>query len=156
MTSGFSVKNASEDLKLQLKLHLSEDEQMGLFDGLAGTMLEKVLGEKGTMAQAAIDMLNQNGGLSGILEKFKDGGLAEQAASWVGKGENLPVSADQIADVLGSGPLAEMAVKFGLDPNTVSAQIAEHLPVLIDKLTPNGEVPAESGNLLSTVLGMLK
>ncbi|OYY50315.1 MAG: hypothetical protein B7Y48_02975 [Methylophilales bacterium 28-44-11] len=129
---------------------------MGLFDGLAGTMLEKVLGEKGTMAQAAIDMLNQNGGLSGILEKFKDGGLAEQAASWVGKGENLPVSADQIADVLGSGPLAEMAVKFGLDPNTVSAQIAEHLPVLIDKLTPNGEVPAESGNLLSTVLGMLK
>jgi uncharacterized protein YidB (DUF937 family) len=129
---------------------------MGLFDGLAGTMLEKVLGEKGTMAQAAMDMLNQNGGLSGVLEKFKEGGLAEQAASWVGTGENLPISADQIASVLGNGPLADMAAKFGLDPNTLSAQIAEHLPTLVDKLTPNGEVPAESGNLLSTVLGMLK
>ena len=123
---------------------------MGLFDGLAGTMLEKVLGEKGTMAQAAMDMLNQNGGLSGVLEKFKEGGLAEQAASWVGTGENLPISADQIASVLGNGPLADMAAKFGLDPNTLSAQIAEHLPTLVDKLTPNGEVPAESGNLLST------
>ena len=129
---------------------------MGLLDGLAGTMLEKVLGEKGTMAQAAMDMLNQNGGLSGVLEKFKEGGLAEQAASWVGTGENLPISADQIASVLGNGPLADMAAKFGLDPNTLSAQIAEHLPTLVDKLTPNGEVPTESGNLLNTVLGMLK
>jgi uncharacterized protein YidB (DUF937 family) len=129
---------------------------MGLFDSLAGGMLDKVLGEKGAMAQVAMDMLNQNGGLSGVLDKFKEGGLAEQAASWVGKGENLPISAEQIASVLGNSQLGEIATKFGIDPNTLSAQIAEHLPAIVDKLTPNGEVPAESGNLLSTVLGMLK
>lgn len=129
---------------------------MGLFDSLAGGMLDKVLGEKGAMAQVAMDMLNQNGGLSGVLDKFKEGGLAEQAASWVGKGENLPISAEQIASVLGNSQLGEIATKFGIDPNTLSAQIAEHLPTIVDKLTPNGEVPAESGNLLSTVLGMLK
>lgn len=129
---------------------------MGLFDSLAGGMLDKVLGEKGAMAQVAMDMLNQNGGLSGVLEKFKESGLAEQAASWVGTGENLPISADQIASVLGNSQLGEIATKFGIDPNTLSAQIAEHLPAIVDKLTPNGEVPAESGNLLSTVLGMLK
>ncbi|MDP3609724.1 MAG: YidB family protein [Methylophilus sp.] len=129
---------------------------MGLFDSLAGGMLDKVLGEKGAMAQVAMDMLNQHGGLNGVLEKFKEGGLAEQAASWVGKGENLPITAEQIAGVLGNGTLAEMAAKFGIDANSLSAQIAEHLPAIVDKLTPNGEVPAESGNVLSTVLGMLK
>jgi uncharacterized protein YidB (DUF937 family) len=129
---------------------------MGLFDSLAGGMLDKVLGEKGAMAQVAMDMLNQHGGLNGVLEKFKESGLAEQAASWVGKGENLPITAEQIAAVLGNGTLAEMAAKFGIDANSLSAQIAEHLPAIVDKLTPNGEVPAESGNTLSTILGMLK
>jgi uncharacterized protein YidB (DUF937 family) len=129
---------------------------MGLLDSLAGGMLEKVMGEKGAMAQVAMDMLNQNGGLSGVLEKFKEGGLAEQAASWVGTGENLPISADQIASVLGNSQIGEIATKFGIDPNTLSAQIAEHLPAIVDKLTPNGEVPSESGNLLSVLMGMLK
>ena len=101
-------------------------------------------------------LFNQNGGLSGILDKFKQGGLGETAASWVGKGENMPVSSDQIASVLGSGAIAEMAAKFGINPETLSSQLAQHLPGVVDKLTPDGEVPAESGNILSTVLGMLK
>ncbi|HAF01760.1 MAG TPA: hypothetical protein DCG63_10765, partial [Methylophilaceae bacterium] len=98
----------------------------------------------------------QNGGLEGILEKFKQGGLAEQAASWVGKGENLPISAEQINSVLGNSSIAEMAAKFGITPEVLSAQIAEHLPTVVDKMTPNGQVEANSGNLLSTVLSMLK
>jgi uncharacterized protein YidB (DUF937 family) len=113
-------------------------------------------GEQGAMAQVAMEMFNQNGGLSGILDKFKEGGLAEQAASWVGKGENLPISAEQISSVLGNGAIADVAAKFGISPETLSAQIAQHLPTVIDKMTPNGTVEGESGNLLSTVLGMLK
>lgn len=129
---------------------------MGLFDSIAGAVLGKVGGEQGGMAQVAMEMFNQNGGLNGILDKFKEGGLGEAAASWVGKGENMSISADQISSVLGNGAVAEMAAKFGINPETLSAQIAEHLPTLIDKLTPDGEVPAESGNLLSAMLGMLK
>ncbi|PPD52535.1 MAG: hypothetical protein CTY10_09375 [Methylotenera sp.] len=129
---------------------------MGLFDSIAGAVLGKVGGEQGGMAQVAMEMFNQNGGLNGILDKFKEGGLGEAAASWVGKGENMSISADQISSVLGSGAIAEMAAKFGINPETLSAQIAEYLPAVIDKLTPDGEIPAESGNLLSTVLGMLK
>ena len=129
---------------------------MGLLDSVAGMVLGKLGGQQGGMAQVALDMFNQNGGLAGVLDKFKQGGLAEQAASWVGKGENLPVSADQISSVLGSSAIAEMAAKFGIDPATLSAQIAEHLPTVVDKMTPNGAVEAGSGNLLSTVLGMLK
>lgn len=129
---------------------------MGLFDSIAGAVLGKVGGEQGGMAQVAMEMFNQNGGLNGILDKFKEGGLGEAAASWVGKGENMSISADQISSVLGNGAIAEMAAKFGINPETLSAQIAEHLPTVIDKLTPDGEVPTEAGNLLSTVLGMLK
>lgn len=130
---------------------------MGLLDGVMGSVLGKLTGgDQGGMAQVAMEMFNTNGGIGGILDKFKEGGLAEQAASWVGKGENLPVSAEQISSVLGNGAIADMAAKFGLSPETLSAQIAQYLPTVVDKLTPNGAVEAESGGLLNTVLGMLK
>ncbi|MEQ1766350.1 MAG: YidB family protein, partial [Methylotenera sp.] len=103
-----------------------------------------------------LELFNQNGGLDGILEKFKAGGLAEQAASWVSKGENLPISADQISSVLGSGAIADLAAKFGINPETLTSQIAEHLPTVVDKLTPEGKVTGESSNLLNTVLGLIK
>ena len=129
---------------------------MGLFDSVAGAVMGMFGGEQGNMAQVAMDMFNQNGGLSGVLEKFKESGLGEQAASWVSKGENLPVSPEQISSVLGDGAIASMAAKFGITPETLSSQIAEHLPNLVDKMTPNGEVNADSSNLMASVLGMFK
>ncbi|MFA6040245.1 MAG: YidB family protein [Methylophilus sp.] len=129
---------------------------MGLFDSIAGQVLGNVMGDKGAMAQIALEMFNKNGGLQGILAKFTEAGLGDAVASWVGHGENIPVQASQITDILGSGALSEMAVKFGLTPELLSSQIAEHLPNLVDKMTPEGKVTANSGDLLSTVLSMLK
>jgi len=130
---------------------------VSLFDSIAGAVLGKVIGgQQGGMAQVAMEMFNQNGGLEGVLSKFKDCGLGDLAASWVGKGENMSISADQISSVLGNGQIAEMAAKFGISPEVLSSQIAQHLPGVVDKMTPNGEVTADSGNLLSGVLGMLK
>jgi uncharacterized protein YidB (DUF937 family) len=129
---------------------------MGLLDSVAGAVLDKMGGEQGGMAQVAMDMFNQHGGLNGVLDKLKAGGLGDAAASWVAKGENISVSADQISSALGSGTIAEMAAKFGISPDVLSAQIAQHLPTVIDKLTPSGEVTADSGSMLSTVLGMFK
>ncbi len=130
---------------------------MSLFDDLAGQVMGKIIGgNQGGMAQIAIEMFNQYGGLNGVLDKFKQGGLSDLATSWVGTGANLPISAGQISSVLGSGAIAEMAAKIGITPEILSSQIAQHLPSVIDKMTPNGEVGADSGNLLSSVLGMLK
>jgi len=129
---------------------------MGLFDNLAGAVLGKMMGDKGAMAQAALEMFHQYGGLEGVLEKFNQAGLGNLVASWVGKGENLPISPNQITEVLGGTTIADMAAKFGLTPEMLSAQIAEHLPNVVDKMTPDGKVEANSGDLLSTVLGMLK
>ncbi|MDO9282521.1 MAG: YidB family protein [Methylotenera sp.] len=129
---------------------------MGLFDSIAGAALGKLGGDKGAMVQVAMDLFNQNGGLEGILEKFKASGFATEAASWVGKGENLPFSAEQIKQVLGSGTLADIAAKLGTSPSDIGNKIAEYLPQVIDKMTPNGEVDANSGNLMSALLGLLK
>jgi uncharacterized protein YidB (DUF937 family) len=129
---------------------------MGMLDGLVGSVLGKVMGDKAGMAQVAMEMFNSNGGVGGLMEKFKAGGLGDAAASWVGTGENIAVSPDQISSVLGEGAIADMAAKFGLTPEVLSAQIAEHLPTVVDKLTPGGEVGADSGNMLTKVLGMLK
>ena len=129
---------------------------MGLFDNVAGAVLGKMMGDKGPMAQVALDMFNQHGGLEGILGKFNEAGLGNLVASWVGKGENLPISPNQITEVLGGATIADMAAKFGFTPEMLSAQIAEHLPKVVDKMTPEGKVEANSGDLLSMVISLLK
>jgi uncharacterized protein YidB (DUF937 family) len=130
---------------------------MGLLDSVAGALVGKMLGgDNGNMANIAMEMFNQNGGLAGILEKFQANGLGEQAASWVGKGENLSVSPDQITNVLGNSAIGDLAAKFGITPDMLSSQIATYLPTVIDKMTPDGEVSDKSGDLLGNILGMLK
>ncbi|HEY9210571.1 MAG TPA: YidB family protein [Methylotenera sp.] len=129
---------------------------MGLFDSIAGNMLGKLGGEKGAIAQVAIDLFNQNGGLPGVLEKFKAAGFTDEVASWVGKGANLPISAPQVVQVLGSSTIQTAANKLGINADEISAKIAEYLPQVVDRMTPNGEVSKDSGNLLATLLGMLK
>jgi uncharacterized protein YidB (DUF937 family) len=129
---------------------------MGLFDSLAGSMMGKLGGEKGAIAQVAMDLFNQNGGLPGVLEKFKAAGFSDEVASWVGKGSNLPISATQVVQVLGSSTIQSAANKLGINADEISAKIAEYLPQVVDRMTPNGEVNKDSGNLMATLLGMLK
>ncbi|WP_036301433.1 YidB family protein [Methylotenera sp. L2L1] len=129
---------------------------MGLFDSLAGAVLSNIGGDKGTMVQIAMDLFKQNGGLEGVLAKFNEAGLAEQAASWISKGDNLPISAEQVIEVLGRDSIAGIAEKLTMSPSDISEKIAEYLPQAIDKMTPNGEVDGNSGNLLTAVMGMLK
>ena len=72
--------------------------------------------------QMVMGLMQQKGGLGGLVEKLSQSGLSQQAASWVGTGANLPVNANQISQALGSGPLADLASKFGIDPhNSVAA-----------------------------------
>lgn len=129
---------------------------MGLFDSLASSMLGKLGGEKGAIAQVAIDLFNQNGGLPGVLEKFTAAGFSEHVASWVGNGSNLQISPEQISQVLGSGTIQTAAAKLGLNAQDISAKIAEYLPQVVDRMTPDGVVNRDSNNLLATLMGMIK
>lgn len=129
---------------------------MGLFDSLAGAVLGNVGGDKGAMLQIAMDLFKQNGGLEGILAKFNEAGFAEQTASWVSQGNNLPISAEQIIEVLGRDSIAGIAQKLTMSPSDISVKIAEYLPQAIDKMTPNGKLEGNSGNLMAAMMSMLK
>lgn len=85
----------------------------------------------------------QSGGLQGLLETFKQKGLGEVAGSWVSTGKNLPVSPDQLQQVMGSGKIQEIAQSLGIDASKVSAGLSKILPQVIDKLTPQGSVPGQ-------------
>jgi len=87
------------------------------------------------------------GGLEGMAQKFNDKGLGDIMSSWIGKGENLPISPEQILQVLGSGQVQQIAGKLGVSSEEASSSLAEMLPKIVDQMTPDGSLP--SGDLLS-------
>ena len=134
---------------------------MSLLDQLAGQAMS-ALGNKGAEGEAStglmasvMELVNQHGGLPGLLQKFQESGLGDQVASWIGTGANAPVSGEQIKDALGADTITEIAEKAGVAPDAASGGLAALLPQLIDKLTPNGQVP-EGNDLVSQGLNMLK
>ncbi len=152
---------------------------MGLFDSIAGNVLGSVLGGQqgggnnplgnilgavlsgGSQQEASSavgNIINASGGIGGLLEKAKSMGMGDVVGSWIGKGENQPIDADQATQLLGEDAVAGVASKFGLDMKQAGPLIAAMLPVIIDKLTPHGEVNPEqhSGEgLQNAVSGLL-
>ena len=97
----------------------------------------------------------KSGGVRGVGQRFQQGGLGEIVNSWVSTGQNLPISAEQIQAVLGGSSLQAMVAKLGVSPEQASGSLADMLPQLVDRMTPNGQLP-EGGDLLAQGLDMLK
>ena len=110
-----------------------------------------------SLATGVLEMLSsqQGGGLQGMMQNFAQNGLGHLMASWVGTGQNLPVSGAQIQSVLGSDAVRSLAQRAGIAPETANSLLAQILPSIVDKLTPNGTVP-ESGNLLEQGANILR
>jgi uncharacterized protein YidB (DUF937 family) len=130
---------------------------MGIFDDLESKAVNSMLGgSSNPLATGLLQMINnQPGGLSGLLQSFHDKGLGSLASSWVGTGQNLPITADQIQHVLGSDQVKQMAAKAGISPDAAGAALSQLLPTLVDKLTANGEMPQHS-TLLETGMSLLQ
>ena len=128
---------------------------MSLFDNIVSAVTHQAGGQS-NMLESVMGMINHPavGGLSGLVQKLSQGGLQEQVASWVGTGQNLPVSAEQIQALLGSTGLQDIAAKFGFNSADAPSQLSHLLPQVIDKLTPHGQVPAE-GDLQHQLLAGL-
>jgi uncharacterized protein YidB (DUF937 family) len=131
---------------------------MGLLDDLENKALSSVTG--GTTSNPLLSQLlqliqQQPGGLSGLVQNFHEKGLGGLVSSWVGTGQNLPISQDQIKEVLGSTQVQELAAKAGISPDAASSQLSQLLPNLVDKLTPNGQMP-QQGNLMEMGMNLLK
>jgi len=117
-------------------------------------------GQSGGNIMEALSGLTSGEGLDigGIAEKLKAGGLGDQLTSWMGDGENQPVSADQITNALGSDKIAEMASKMGVDASSAAETLSQAVPNLMDKLSSGGDFleQATSGNPMDMVKGLFK
>ena len=116
---------------------------MGLLDSIVGAVTGKGDAGAGSAQLVGIlgGLLEQSGGIQGLMSKFSQGGQGKTFSSWVGMGENQEISADQIQKVLGSTQVSALAARLGVDPAQASQFLAEYLPKVVDKLTPNGSIP---------------
>ena len=128
--------------------------------GLAGML--GGAGGLGALLPVVVGMLANDGklgGLGGLMEKFNNAGMGDAAKSWVGTGENAPISGDQIGQVLGGDMMSDLAAKLGMSQGDAAGSLAQMLPGLIDQLTPNGQAPAgglgNSGDLMGMLRGLL-
>ena len=115
---------------------------MGLFDSILGAGSEKgdASGQGNPLVGIVGGLLAQSGGLQGLANKFAQSGQGNAFQSWVGMGENQPVSTNQILNVVGSEQVNAIATRMGVDPAIVSTFLAEYLPKIVDKLTPAGKI----------------
>ena len=115
---------------------------MGLMDDLENKAISSMLGgSNNPMAACLMQMINNHpGGLSGLMQAFHEKGLGEIASSWVSSGQNLPISEDQIHQVLGSPMVQQIAASCGISPQDASSKLAQFLPMIVDHLTPQGKV----------------
>ncbi len=125
---------------------------MGLISGLGGSNATPE--QHSGIANALLEHIQgREGGLGGLLQNFHSAGLGQQANSWVSTGQNEQVSPDQVEQGLGSGPLNEIASRAGVSPTVAKVALAAILPMVVDHLTPQGQVP--HGGMLSGMIGRL-
>ena len=140
---------------------------MGLLDSVLGAVAGGggQNGGQGALLNAVIGMLaNQGGqgaapggvgGLGDLIGRFQQGGLGDVISSWISHGQNLPISADQISQVLGHDTLGQLAQQTGLSHGDLAGQLSQMLPQIVDQLTPHGQVPQGGLGSVTDLLGML-
>lgn len=132
---------------------------MSLFDQLAGQVLGSGASTQqstasGGLMNAVSSLIASSGGVDGLLQKFKDSGLQDHVASWIGTGENRPITGSDVKVALGDDAVQQLAQEAGVAPEHAATGLAQLLPQLINELSPNGEL--SHGDLLTQGLGMLK
>ena len=101
-------------------------------------------------------LLQQNGGLPGLLRQMQQRAYGGQMQSWIGTGQNQPISPDALSQILGQGRLQELAQQFGMPQQDVAGGVANTLPDVVDRMTPAGSIPDDQDDLVARTLEMLQ
>jgi uncharacterized protein YidB (DUF937 family) len=127
------------------------DRSPGIDAGLGAHLLNPDM----RLLQAALALVADNGqigGLHGLVERFRVEGLESLITSWIGDGQNLPITRDQIEQVLGDGHLDQISEETGMMREDAAEQLGDMLPGLIDGLTPEGRAPEQGLGDLGTLV----
>ena len=117
----------------------------GILGGLAGKLGDSgtLGGVVGKLAPALVGML-AGGGLAKLVSQFSAAGLGNEADSWVGTGENKPITADHVKQALSEEQIAQVAQQLGVSNDEAAAALARVLPEAVNELTPAGQVPDQA------------
>lgn len=86
----------------------------------------------------------QSGGLDQLLQQLQGAGMGRELDSWISKGENLPVTADQLSQAFGQERMNDMARQAGMESGGFGDLLAQVLPQAIDRMSPEGRLPESS------------
>jgi uncharacterized protein YidB (DUF937 family) len=140
---------------------------MGLLDSLLGALAggqggAQAGGTQGALLNVVIGMLanggqggGQGGGLADLMARFTQNGMGDVMGSWIGTGQNAPISGDQLSQVLGPDTLSRIAAQLGLSQGETAGQLSQMLPQVVDQLTPQGRVPDEGLGGIGDILAQL-
>ena len=136
---------------------LDDSESLGDLAGLGGTGM----GNKGgallvILLPLVIQWVQRNGGLGGVLQRFQHKGYSQQAASWVSTGPNQALEPQAVNDVVGTDELSRLSQQLGVSPDEVSTGMAQILPEMVNRLTPQGGVPEDGDETLDRGRSMLE
>ncbi|HUN99099.1 MAG TPA: YidB family protein [Bradyrhizobium sp.] len=119
---------------------------MGILDSLENSPeLRGALGQLGSAVLPVV--LNEffgsgsQGGLSAVVAKLEQAGFGNQIKSWLGNGQNLPITAEELQQVLGNDTVRQLAAKYNVPVDQISQILAQELPKAVDKASPNGHLP---------------
>ena len=139
---------------------------MGLLDGLLGQVMGGMMGgsqqspmgaqAQNPLLQIALQMLQQNGGLSGVLSKMQQAGYGQQGQSWIGTGQNMPIDPGALSQIFGQGQLGRVAQQLGVSQEEASGGLAQMLPQVMDQMTPQGQIPDNHSDLVNQALAILQ
>ena len=133
---------------------------MGLFDQVVKRLTQKFLGggsgTQNPLLDIALSLLKdpKTGGLNGLVDSFKSKGMNDVMSSWISTGQNLPISPEQVLQILGKGQIQQFSKQSGTSNEDITSGLASLLPDLINKLTPEGKIP--ESDVLQQGLRMLK
>ncbi|NGX97321.1 MAG: DUF937 domain-containing protein [Candidatus Afipia apatlaquensis] len=121
---------------------------MGILDMLTSVMAARAASELDSAVIPAVlsEVLGSGnqGGLSAIVARLEQAGLGDQVKSWIGTGQNLPVSAQQLQQVLGNDVVRQLATRFGIPVDQLSTVLAQVLPGAVDRASPEGALPGSA------------
>jgi uncharacterized protein YidB (DUF937 family) len=126
--------------------------------GVLDQVTAKLGGQQGTNGGVASlqKLVSSSGGLHGLTSKLASSGLEQQVQSWVGHGQNQPVSGSQIKPAMDQGQVNSMANQAGMSPDETCDHVAKALPDMVDQATPEGHMPAPENDPFSKGMDSIK
>jgi uncharacterized protein YidB (DUF937 family) len=110
--------------------------------GMPGNLNDLLKGGLGGLLAGGAAGTILSGGLNDLLKQLQESGHGEIAKSWVGTGQNQPISPKDLGSALGADQINSLTSEFGLSRDELLEGLSQYLPQVVDHLTPGGQVPA--------------